>query len=89
MKDIVTNYWLNYKISTIEFGDYTRDNKNNRPSNHALQNKFAIVTIHDAAPEFSKKIFTQANELEKLNIPFNFAVIPYFRDRRQRFEVQY
>ncbi len=77
MKDVVTDYWFNYKMATIEFGD---DPKNNKA--HALKSKFAIVTIHDACPEFSKRVFQQADELEKLKIAFNFAVIPLMKKEK-------
>ena len=42
---------------------------------------FAIVTIHDVAPEYSDKIFRAADELEKLGIHYNLAVIPYLKKR--------
>src|SRR5690348_12239382 len=74
VKDVVTDYWFNYKMATIEFGDEPQNEKD-----HALKSKFAIVTIHDACPIFSKRIFEQANELEKLNIAFNFALIPLMK----------
>lgn len=75
MKDVVTEYWLNYKMATIEFGD--------KPNDHALKSKFAIVTIHDASPAYSDKISRAINELNKLNIPYNFAVIPRFRKKQE------
>src|ERR671924_1042539 len=40
-----------------------------------------VVTIHDACPTFSKKIFESADELERLNIKFNIALIPFFNER--------
>jgi hypothetical protein len=33
-----------------------------------------VVTIHDACPLFSKKIFNFADELEKLDIKYNIAL---------------
>jgi predicted deacetylase len=75
MKDIVTEYWLNYKMAAIEFGD--------KPNDHALKSKFAIVTIHDANPAYSDKISRAINELNKLNIPYNFAIIPHFRKKQE------
>lgn len=45
------------------------------------RNLFAVVTIHDISPEYSGKIFRIADELEKLNIPYNLAVIPYLKKR--------
>jgi predicted deacetylase len=43
---------------------------------------FAIVTIHDVAPEYSDKIFRAADELEKLHIHYNLAIIPYLKKRK-------
>ncbi len=80
MKDVITDYWFNYKMATIEFGD---EPSSNEKEDHALKSKFAIVTIHDACPEFSERIFEQANELEKLKISFNFAIIPKMRQEEE------
>ena len=44
---------------------------------------FAIVTIHDVAPEYSDKIFRVADELEKLGIHYNLAIIPYLKERKE------
>lgn len=41
-----------------------------------------MVTIHDACPAFSKKIFESADELERLNIKFNIALIPFFNEKQ-------
>jgi predicted deacetylase len=46
-----------------------------------LKEKLAIVTIHDACPSFSDKIFNLADELEKLKIKFNIALIPFFNEK--------
>jgi predicted deacetylase len=55
---------------------------------HSLLNKdnnklFAIVTIHDVAPEYSEKIFRAADELEKLGIHYNLAIIPHLKSRKE------
>ncbi len=42
---------------------------------------FAIVTMHDVAPEYSEKIFRVADELEKLGIHYNLAIIPYLKKK--------
>jgi predicted deacetylase len=52
----------------------------NKDSNEKL---FAIVTIHDVAPEYSDKIFRAAGELEKLGIHYNLAVVPYLKRRKE------
>jgi predicted deacetylase len=46
-----------------------------------LKEKLIIVTIHDACPLFSDKIFNLADEIEKLNIKFNVALIPFFNEK--------
>ena len=43
--------------------------------------RLGVVTIHDACPAFSKKIFESADELERLNIKFNIALIPFFNEK--------
>ncbi len=52
----------------------------NKDNNKRL---FAIVTIHDVAPEYSEKIFRAADELGKLSIHYNLAVIPYLKRRKE------
>jgi predicted deacetylase len=44
---------------------------------------FAIATIHDVAPEYSEKIFRAADELEKLGIHYNLAIIPHLKRRKE------
>ncbi len=41
----------------------------------------AIVTIHDACPAFSKKIFTFTDQLENLGIEYNIGLVPFFREK--------
>jgi predicted deacetylase len=43
--------------------------------------RLGVVTIHDACPAFSKKILESADELERLNIKFNIALIPFFNEK--------
>lgn len=40
----------------------------------------AIITIHDARPAFSKQIFRFTNELEKLHVKYNTALVPFFNE---------
>jgi predicted deacetylase len=42
----------------------------------------AVVTIHDACPAFSTKIFKFTNELERLDIKYNIALIPFFNEKQ-------
>src|SRR5919197_1450817 len=46
------------------------------------QPRLGVVTIHDACPAFSKKIFESCDELERLNIKFNIALIPFFNEKQ-------
>src|SRR5919197_5912833 len=41
-----------------------------------------IVTIHDACPAFSRRIFKFTDELEKLGVNYNIAVIPFFNEQQ-------
>jgi predicted deacetylase len=52
-----------------------------QPQQQQPQPRLGVVTIHDACPAFSKKIFESADELERLNIKFNIALIPFFNER--------
>jgi hypothetical protein len=38
----------------------------------------AVVTIHDACPAFSSKMFKFTEEIEGLDIKYNIALIPFF-----------
>ncbi len=46
--------------------------------------KSAIVTLHDAAPSFSKRIFEFTDALESLGISFNIGVIPFYRHKEDQ-----
>jgi predicted deacetylase len=50
-----------------------------QPQSHP---RLGVVTIHDACPAFSTKIFESADELERLNIKFNIALIPFFNEKQ-------
>jgi peptidoglycan/xylan/chitin deacetylase (PgdA/CDA1 family) len=41
----------------------------------------AVVTIHDACPAFSTKIFKFTDELERLDIKYNIALVPFFNEK--------
>jgi predicted deacetylase len=43
---------------------------------------FAIVTIHDACPKFARRIFHFADELKKLKIKYNIALIPFYKEKQ-------
>src|SRR5919199_3294286 len=46
------------------------------------QRPLGVVTIHDACPAFSRKIFDSADKLERLNIKFNIALVPFFNEKQ-------
>ena len=46
------------------------------------QPPLTIVTIHDACPAFSKKIFTFTDKLESLRIHYNIALVPFFNENQ-------
>jgi predicted deacetylase len=79
MKDVVTSYWFNYKMATIELGDMPP----REAEEHVLKTKFAVITIHDVSPLYSEKILEVADQLEKLQLKYNFAVIPYHNEKKQ------
>jgi predicted deacetylase len=42
----------------------------------------AVVTIHDACPAFSPKIFKFTDEVEGLDIKYNIALVPFFNEKQ-------
>src|SRR5919199_1045864 len=46
------------------------------------QRPLGVVTIHDACPAFSRKIFDSADKLERLNIKYNIALVPSFNEKQ-------
>src|SRR6187200_3578369 len=48
---------------------------------HQGETLLAIVTIHDVCPFFSSRIFKFADELEKLHIHYNIALVPFFNEK--------
>src|SRR5919198_1200155 len=53
-----------------------------QPQRQQPQPQLGVVTIHDACPAFSIKIFKLADELERLNIKFNIALVPFFNEKQ-------
>lgn len=47
-------------------------------TSQSMENNLAVVTLHDAAPAFSKRIFEYTDAFENLGINFNVAVIPFY-----------
>lgn len=46
-----------------------------------ISNNLAVVTLHDAAPCFSKRIFEFTDALESLGINFNVGVVPFYHHK--------
>jgi predicted deacetylase len=46
------------------------------------QPPLAVITIHDACPAFSTKIFKFTTELEKLGVRYNTALVPFFNEKQ-------
>ena len=51
-------------------------------ANDRQKKRLAIITIHDAAPVFEEKICEFTDELDKLNIKFNIAIIPFYNEEQ-------
>jgi predicted deacetylase len=50
-------------------------------TSQSITNNLAVVTLHDAAPSFSKRTFEFTDAFENLGINFNVAVIPFFHHK--------
>jgi predicted deacetylase len=47
-------------------------------TSQSIENNLAVVTLHDAAPAFSKRIFEYTDAFENLDINFNVGLIPFY-----------
>jgi predicted deacetylase len=47
-------------------------------TNQSIENKLAVVTLHDAAPALSKRIFEYTDAFGNLEIDFNIGLIPFY-----------
>jgi predicted deacetylase len=47
----------------------------------SMLNNLAVVTLHDASPSFSNRIFEFTTALENLGINFNVGVIPFYHHK--------
>jgi len=43
-----------------------------------IDQKLAIITIHDVNPSHSEKILETSDELDKLKIKYNIGIVPYY-----------
>ena len=52
------------------------------PDQKQLDLPLAVVTIHDACPAFSSKISKFTDEVERLDIKYNIASVPFFNEKQ-------
>lgn len=52
------------------------------PDQKQLDVRLAVVTIHDACPAFSSKIFKFIEELQGIDINYNIALVPFFNEKQ-------
>ena len=43
-----------------------------------IDQKIAIITVHDVNPSHSEKILKTLDELNKLKINYNLSIVPYY-----------
>jgi hypothetical protein len=43
-----------------------------------IDQKLAIITIHDVAPTYLEKTLQVSDELNKLKIHYNLGIVPYY-----------
>jgi predicted deacetylase len=46
-----------------------------------IDQKLAIITIHDVNPYHSQEILTVTEELNKLNVKYNLSIVPYYNKK--------
>ena len=46
-----------------------------------IDQKLAIITIHDVNPSHSEKILKTSDKLDKLKIKYNLSIVPYYSKR--------
>ena len=47
-------------------------------TNQSILDKLAVITLHDAAPALSKRIFEYMDEFENLGINYNVGLVPFY-----------
>ena len=58
---------------------------NSTKEENQLNAPLAVITIHDACPVFSSKIFEFIEEVEDLDINYNIALVPLFNEKHRSF----
>src|SRR5215216_678452 len=46
-----------------------------------IDQKLAIITIHDVNPYHSQEILTMTEQLNKLNVKYNLSIVPYYNKK--------
>src|SRR5215216_7922487 len=46
-----------------------------------IDQKLAIITIHDVNPSHSEKIVQTLDELNKLKVNYNISIVPYYNKK--------
>ena len=64
-----------FKRLKVEYQEYMSQSRQQQTS-------LAVVTIHDACPFFSTKIFKFTDELERFGIKYNIALVPFFNEKQ-------
>ncbi len=88
-KDDIEEHHYHYRVplKEIHLSSGQKQQQQEEEKDRLMLNKddkklFTIVTIHDVAPEYSEKISRVADQLEKLDIQYNLALIPYLKKRK-------
>jgi predicted deacetylase len=46
-----------------------------------IDEKLAIITIHDVNPSHSEDILTVTEQLNKLKVKYNLSIVPYYKKK--------
>ena len=46
-----------------------------------IDQKLAIITVHDVNPSHSEEILTVTEQLNKLNVKYNLSIVPYYNKK--------
>jgi hypothetical protein len=46
--------------------------------NKMIDQKLAIITVHDINPSHSEEILTVTEQLNKLKVKYNLSIVPYY-----------
>jgi predicted deacetylase len=46
-----------------------------------IDQKLAIITIHDVNPSHSNEVLTVTEQLNKLKVKYNLSIVPYYNKK--------